>query len=154
MSQTAARIDPVTTHCFSIEMGSIQHAVFSECSGLQAEIEVVPYEEGGCNGFVHKLPGRTKYSNITLKRGVVSSDDLWEWFQEAARGEVTRREVSVVLLDGAQRQVKRWNFSGAYPVKWVGPAFKGGENAISIETLELAHEGITVAKGKASTGQS
>lgn len=146
MSQTGERVDPATTHCFAVEIGKIQQALFSELSGLQAEVEVFPYEEGGCNDFVHKLPGRTKFSNITLKRGVTSTDDLWQWFHNVVEGKVERKEVSVVLLDGAQRQVKRWNFSSAYPVKWVGPALKAGENAISIETLELAHQGITVSK--------
>jgi phage tail-like protein len=146
MAPTGERVDPFTTHCFAVEIKDIQHAIFSEFSGLQAEVEVFSYEEGGCNDFVHKLPGRAKFSNITLKRGVASTDELWQWFQNVVCGSVTRKEVSVILMDAAQRQVKRWNFSSAYPVKWVGPAFKAGENAISIETLELAHQGMAVSK--------
>ncbi len=147
MAATGLRIDPFTTQSFSIEIGHIQHALFSEFSGLQAEVEVLSFEEGGCNDYTHKLPGRTKLSNITLKRGVAYTDELWLWFVAVMNGLVVRQNISVVLYDAAHVSAKRWNFSRAYPVKWVGPAFKAGENAISIETLELAHEGMSVSIG-------
>jgi len=142
MAETGKRVDPLTTFSFFVEVEKIQQAAFSEFSGIQAEVEVFAYEEGGCNDYVHKLPGRTKFSNITLKRGLAETDDLWLWFQDVINGAVTRKNVSVVLYDAAHKEAKRWNFTRAYPVKWVGPAFKAGENAISIETLELAHEGM------------
>jgi phage tail-like protein len=145
MPTPGLRVDPLTTHSFSVEIGQIQHAMFSEFSGLQAEVEVLSYEEGGCNDFVHKLPGRTKFSNITLKRGVAYTDELWLWFMQVMNGAVMRKNVSVVLYNAAHKEVKRWNFVRAYPVKWSGPAFKASENAISIETLELAHEGMMVS---------
>jgi len=148
MAVTGLRIDPLTTHSFSVEIGHIQHALFSEFSGLQAEVEVFSYEEGGCNDYVHRLPGRTKESsNITLKRGVAYTDELWQWFLAVMNGLVVRQNISVVLYDAAHVPVKRWNFLRAYPVKWGGPTFKAGENAISIETLELAHEGMNVSTG-------
>ena len=141
-----SRKDPLTTQSFSVQIDQIEQAVFSEFSGLQAEIEVFSYEEGGRNDCVRKLPVRTKYSNITLKRGVAYTDELWYWFQEAMHGNVKRQMVSVVLYNQAHSQVRRWHFDRAFPVKWVGPTFKAGENAISIETLELVHEGMTVSK--------
>jgi phage tail-like protein len=143
---TGVRIDPLTTHGFSVQIGQSEQAVFSEFSGLEAKIEVFPYEEGGCNDYVRKFPTRTSFSNITLKRGVASTDELWSWFQETMNGNVVRQNVSVVLYNAAHDEVKRWNFVRVFPVKWVGPTFKAGENAISIETLELAHEGMTVSK--------
>lgn len=146
MAVTGARVDPLTTHSFAVEVGRIQHALFSEFSGLQAEVEVFDYQEGGCNDFVHKLPGRVKFTNITLKRGVAYTDELWRWFEDVINGKVKRQDVSVVIYNANHKEVKRWNFSRAYPVKWVGPAFKASENAISIETLELAHEGMRVSK--------
>jgi phage tail-like protein len=153
MAVPGLRIDPFTTHSFSIEIGHIQHALFSEFSGLQAEVDVFPYPEGGCNDYVHKLPGRTKESsNITLKRGVAYTDELWLWFEDVMNGSVTRKSVSVILYHAAHIPVKRWNFSNAFPVKWVGPAFKAGENAISIETLELAHEGMSTTVNIAVRG--
>lgn len=146
MAATGARVDPLTTYSFAVEVGQMQHALFSEFSGIQAEVEVFDYQEGGCNDFVHRLPGRVKFTNITLKRGVAYSDELWRWFEDVINGKVKRQDVSVVIYSANHKEVKRWNFSRAYPVKWVGPAFKAGENAISIETLELAHEGMRVSK--------
>ena len=66
---TGKRVDPLTTRKFFVEIGNIVRAEFSEVSGLNAEVEVLSYEEGGKNGFVHKLPGRVKFPNVTLKRG-------------------------------------------------------------------------------------
>jgi phage tail-like protein len=112
-----------------------------EISGLQAEVDVFSYEEGGRNDYVHRLPGRAKvFSNISLKRGVTYNDNLWLWFVDVLNGKISAKNVSVVLYDAAHNPRKYWNFVKAYPVKWVGPAFKANENAISFETLELAYE--------------
>lgn len=145
-SGTGMRLDPLTTRSFSVQIDHIEQAVFSEFSGLEAKIEVFPYEEGGCNDYVHQLPTRTSFSNITLKRGVAYTDELWSWFKDTMDGTMKRQNVSVVLYNAAHCQVRRWNFVRVFPVKWVGSTFKAGENAISIETLELAHEGMSVSK--------
>jgi phage tail-like protein len=146
MGATGARVDPLTTYSFGVEIGQIQHALFSEFSGLQAEVDVLEWPEGGCNDYIHKLPGRVKFTNVSLKRGVAYTDELWLWFEQVINGKVTRKNVSVVIYSADHTEVKRWNFSRAYPVKWVGPAFKASENAISIETLELAHEGMSMSR--------
>lgn len=145
MALTGSRTEAFTSHSFSFEIGQIQHAAFTEFSGLQAEVDTFPYEEGGVNDYVHRLPGRTKVSeNVVLKRGVAYSDELWRWFRDVTTGRFKRSNASVVLYDAAFREVKRWHIIEAYPVKWVGPAFKAGENAVSIETLELAHKGVVL----------
>src|SRR5215470_2047172 len=96
-------------------------AVFSEVSGLQVETVVQDYEEGGNNGFVHRLPGRTKVGNLTLKRGITKSNEFFKWYTDIARGTITRRNISVIMYDTAGNELVRWNFIKAYPVKWVGP---------------------------------
>ncbi len=133
---------PLASFRFVVEAGGTAVATFTECSGLQAEVEVVTYEEGGRNDYVHRLPGRAKFSNITLKRGLMETDDLWAWFEGVVNGKVVRRNVSIILYDSEHNEVRRWNLVEAYPVKWVGPAFNTGSSAVSIETLELAHEGM------------
>jgi phage tail-like protein len=147
MTEMGKRVDPLTTCNFCVEIEGIGQAVFREFSGFEAEVEVYSYEEGGYNFYSRKLPGRTKFSNITLKRGIAPSDDLWLWFQYVASGDVSRRHVSIVAYDAAHRELRRWNIFNAFPVKWVCPAFRADENAVAIETLELAHEGVTVAGG-------
>src|SRR5690349_4702920 len=72
-------------------------AVFTEVSGLEVEIEVMNYEEGGRNDIVHRLPGRRKVSDITLKSGITTSNELWKWFNKVLQGEFERHHVSIVL---------------------------------------------------------
>ena len=142
MPETAKRVDPYITCYFSVEIEGIQEAFFRECSGLESEIEVLPYEEGGVNDHPHKLPGRAKFPNVILKRGVTDSKDLWEWFSSGIKGKIERKTVHIILCDAKSEEVRRWTFEGAYPIKWTGPSLNANENAVAIETLELAHEGM------------
>jgi len=127
-----------------VEIGGIEQARFTECSGLQGEVDVLSYEEGGCNNYIHKLPGRAKFSNITLKKGVSFDDELWLWFQGVVEGVIVRKNISVLLMDSDGSTVKRWNLFNAYPVKYVSPPMATSKNEVIIETIELAHEGMTL----------
>ena len=100
---------------FYVEIAGVPQAVFTEVSGLQIETEITEYEEGGNNDFVHRLPGRTKIGNITLKRGMTSSNELLQWFLKIARGSIDRRNVTVIMYDSAGKELFRWNFIEAYP---------------------------------------
>ncbi|OGO14515.1 MAG: phage tail protein [Chloroflexi bacterium RBG_16_48_7] len=139
------RVDPYVTCQFHIEIDGIAEAIFKECSGLEYETEVLSFEEGGVNDRVHKLPGRTKYSNLTLKKGMTQSPELWDWYSKVVKGKIERKNMSVVLYETMKGEVKRWNFESAYPIKWSGPTLKADESAISIETLEIVHEGMTLS---------
>lgn len=127
---------------FYVEIGKERQAVFTEISGLQVETEVMDYEEGGNNSFVHRLPVRTKVSNLILKRGITKANEFFKWYAEIARGTITRRHISVIMCDTTGKELIRWNFTNAYPVKWVGPQFSADGSAIAIETIELAHDGM------------
>jgi phage tail-like protein len=131
-----------STSRFYVMIDNMAQALFTEVSGLQVETEVMEYAEGGNNGFIHRLPGRTKVSNLTLKSGMTSSNELFKWYMKIARGIIDRRNISLVMYDTQSKEVTRWNFIKAYPVKWVGPSFavEGERNAV--ETLELAHGGM------------
>ena len=144
MAAIAQRTDPYVGSHFFIEVEGIDHGGFSECTGLDVQTEVLEYAEGGNNGFVHKLPGRTKFANIVLKHGVTDSTALWEWYQNVLRGKIERKDVSVVLYSNSQEEARRWNVREAFPVKWTGPAFNAGSAQAAIETLELAHHGFEV----------
>jgi phage tail-like protein len=138
-------VDPFVTAQFWVEIDGIAQACFTECSGLYAETEITEYAEGGLNDYVHKLPGRTKYTNVTLKRGWVTSDDLWNWYSKIIGGQIETRSVSIILFDNrvsspANEQV-RWSLTQAFPVKWQGPEFRADGNAVVVETLEIAHHG-------------
>jgi phage tail-like protein len=90
------------------------------------------------------LPGFTKVSNITLKRGMTKSNDFLKWCVAIASGKFTPRNVSVVMCDVAGNKLMTWNYKNAYPVKWIGPQFRAADATAAIETLELAHEGMTL----------
>ena len=119
-------------------------AVFAECSGLTAEVETEEYKEGGQNEFVHKLPGRRKWSDITLKRGLSNSLSLWQWYQKTVAGQMDRREVTIMLFDETQVRHMQWNVKRAFPIKWEGPSLKVDGTTVGIETLVLTHEGFEV----------
>lgn len=137
------RKDPYLSFRFLVEIQNLVVAGFSEASGLSAETEFDEYREGGVNEFVHKLPKNTKYSNLTLKRGLTDSDALWKWHHDVIMGKVERRTVNLVLLDSEGNETWRWSFENAYPVKWVGPELKSDGSAIALETLEIAHDGFS-----------
>jgi len=149
-TRTAQRVDPFATFKFHVEIGEIKEAAFNECSGLEIATDVFEYQEGGLNEYSHKLPGRTKLSNVTLKRGFAASNELYNWYFEMEKGlltgeRITRKKVTIMLYSTAQqKELMSWTLQDAFPVKWVGPAFKTGEAAVAIETLELAHHGITL----------
>lgn len=138
-----SRQDPILAFHFAIEIGGLIVAGFSDASGLQAEIEVQEYREGGVNDYIHKFAGPTKYpSNLILKRGITDNTSLWSWYTDVMRGRIERKLVGVVLMNSTGDVSRRWNLQNAYPVKWTGPELKATASEVAIETLELAHEGL------------
>lgn len=143
MAETGRVVDPYRNFNFLVEIDGVAHASFQECSGLDATTEPIEYREGGDNTTVRKLPGKTTYSDITLKWGLTDSLELWEWRKQIIQGIVERRTGSIVVYDLANDQeVARWNFVRAWPSKWEGPSFDAKGNDVAIETLTISHEGI------------
>jgi phage tail-like protein len=140
---TGERADPYRGFRFRIEIDGISVAHFSEVSGLQADTETEPYEEGGVNDYVHQLPKRTKYPHITLKRGITDVDELWNWHQDVVSGRFKRKNGSIILLNEAGEDTWRWNFTKAFPVKWTGPDLKADSATVAFEAIDLAHNGIS-----------
>jgi phage tail-like protein len=114
---------------------------FQDVSGLTAEMAIEEIQEGGENRFSHRLPTRAKYSNLVLKRGMLTDSGLIEWFVDAIENfEFTPATVVVKLLDHDHEPLVTWNFIKAWPVKWVVSDFKATENSIVVETIELAYQ--------------
>jgi phage tail-like protein len=156
------RIDPLSVFNFYLTLidssnvvgtlvsAALNYAVagFSECSGLDVTLEVMEYREGGVNDFVRKFPTRASHGNITLKRGVIYlEDDLWTWHQDFVQGNGKRRDGLILLLDESRTPAKVWKFRRGLPMKWVGPSLNATQNNVAIESLELAHEGLTLEVG-------
>lgn len=122
---------------------------FTEVEGLQIEIELEEIEEGGVNGFVHKVPGRMKWPNIVLKRGVTSSDALLAWMNKStAEGmaansdSLERSTMGITLRNAAGAALREWQVEGAFPIKWSGPTFAAANDEPLTEELEIAHHGF------------
>ena len=150
-TKTGRRTDPFPTFKYYVEVGGcITEAAFTECSGLEMTTDVFEYQEGGVSEYVHKLPGRTKVSNVTLKRGFATSNELYKWYKEMETklrtGEKFEfRQVTITLHSSVEQgKQMRWTLDRAFPVKWVGPAFKTDEATVAIESLEFAHHGVVV----------
>ena len=144
MTRTGAKVYPALNFRFHVDIGGDQ-AAFAECSGLEIETEVFEYQEGGRNDYVHRLPGRTKHTDITLKRGITKdARQLWNWYAKTLKGEVERRTISIFLLGQDGTTVMQWEAADAYPVKWSGPTVKADDHQVAIEQLKLAHRGLSV----------
>ena len=124
---------------------NVKLGYFTQVTGFSSQVDVLEYAEGGQNTFVHRLPTRTKQWNITLKRGVITSDTaLVTWYQKTV---VQAQPVTLVitLRDTADKPIRTWNFINAYPIKWTGGDMNAGGTEFLTESLEVAHNGFTVS---------
>jgi phage tail-like protein len=121
---------------------------FSDVSGLTAEIKIAEYRNGNDKpNHVRKVPGSHTYGDVTLKRGIVNSVDLWEWITQTQIESVgAKRTVVITLQDEAGRPVQKWTLGGVVPMKYTGPtlAAKGGGD-VAMEELVLSSESMDVA---------
>jgi phage tail-like protein len=140
--------DPFGNYYFALEVDGVEVAHFLECTGLKSSN--TPYEivEGGYNGNVHRRPGQSKWDNLVLKYASSASTYLLEWrdqyLQEDSFAKRRKRTGSVALMSNAGEVLRRFHFSEAWPVSWEGPALNAGGSALAVETLEIAHGGLSV----------
>jgi phage tail-like protein len=140
------RVDPFRGYNFKLEIDQIQRAGFRECLGLEVISEPMDYREGNEKVYTNrKLPGLTKYSNITLKWGITDDHSLWDWRKKTIDGKTERKNGSIVLMNESGEEKLRWNFVDGWPTKWTGPSFNATANEVAIETIEIVHEGVTKA---------
>ena len=117
---------------------------FAEVSGFDVVITPIEYRNGSEDITVRKIPGLKKFSNITLKRGVIGDLAFWTWIKSVLDGNVQRADGTITLLDESRQSVMQWRFRRAWPCKWTGPTLNAKNNEIAIETLEICHEGLEV----------
>ncbi|HQY07456.1 MAG: phage tail protein [Leptothrix sp. (in: Bacteria)] len=136
---------PLPVFHFNVEWGGARIG-FSEVTGLTQENQAIEYRDGSFKEYSSiKMPGLRKFSNITLKRGVVKSDnDFFKWLATVKLNQVERRDLTISLLNEEHEPVMVWKVQRAFPVKVEGPQLKASGNEVAIETIELAHEGLEV----------
>lgn len=136
---------PLVKFHFQVEWGGTQIG-FTEVSGLDVEIEPIEYRHGASPEFTKtKMPGLQKYSNITLKRGSFQSDnEYYEWWNTVKLNQIQRRDITISLLNEDHEPMIVWKVKNAWPVKVQSTDLKSDSSEVAIETLELAHEGLTI----------
>ncbi len=140
------RRDPFKNYSFVVEIDGIASSAFKSVSGLAAEAEVIEYREGSDPlSSSRKLPGRVRYPNVRLSRGLTTTRDLWDWWETVVNGTVDRRNVAIILLDDSRTEVLRWFLRDAWIAKFEAPDLDASGNEVAIETIELAHEGLDLA---------
>jgi phage tail-like protein len=136
------RNDPLRNFRFRLEISGINEAHFSEASGFDISVDAIDYREGDDPTHVRKLPGLTKYANVTLKRGITDSMDLYNWHKDVVAGKIQRKTVAIVVLDEEGKDKARFEITEAWPTKYDPMDLNAKGNDVSIETLELVNEGV------------
>jgi phage tail-like protein len=139
---------PIPKFHFQVEWGGSKIG-FTEVSGLDVEREVIEYRDGSSKEYSKlKMPGLTKFSNITLKRGSFKKDnDFYKWWVSNKLETVERRDITISLLNEEHNPVITWKVKNAWPSKIQPTDLKSDDNSIAIETMEIVHEGLTIENG-------
>jgi len=139
-----ARKDPIRNMRFRLEIDGIQQAGFSEVMIAEQTTDAIDYREGTEPTHVRKLPGLTKYGNITLKWGVTDSMELYNWHKAVTAGQIasSRKQVAIVIIDESGADKARYLVSEAWPIKYDPSDLNAKGNEVFIELLELANEGV------------
>jgi phage tail-like protein len=139
--------DPLLGFNFRLDIGDRAAGFFTECSGVGSEHEIVEHKVVDDKGheIIRKIPGRLKWGDITLKRGITSDLKIWDWRDLVVQGKIkdARQNCSIVMLSrDYQNEVARWNFYNAWPSKVSGPSLKADSNEFGLEELTIVHEGM------------
>ena len=145
--QAGGYYPPVGFH-FKVEFTGVSGADndtrWQEVSGLNVELGIEEFKEGGENRFPHKFPNPAKYTNLVLKRGMLSNSQLIQWFKDAVESfQFKPANITVKLLDENHKPLVTWNIVKAYPIKWTTSDFKAMENSLVVESVELAYNYFT-----------
>jgi phage tail-like protein len=126
---------------FRIEIEGVTQGAFLACDGLEATVDVIDFADGD-NIMSHKRPGRTRYANIVLRRGLTTSDELWNWFRAVADGRIERKAGSIIVCGDDGSEVFRYNFFEGWPCRWKSLQLDATARATLVEELEIAVEKI------------
>ena len=138
--------DPLIGFNFMLELEGAAAGYFTECSGVGSENEVIEHKVVNKQGqeIVRKIPGRLKWQDISLKRGITSDLEIWEWRQTVVEGKLAdaRKNITITMMDRTYEPVAAWHFTNAWPSKVTGPALKADSNEFGVEELTIVHEGM------------
>lgn len=144
-SKQSQPVWPLPKFSFLVQVDDIE-MTFQEVSGLDLESQPLEYRAGNSPVFsTIKMPGMLKSSNVTLKRGIFTNDDtLWDWFSQIKMNTITRKPVTISLMDERGKPTMVWKLHNAFPVKMSGTDLTSEGTEVAIETIEIAHEGLEI----------
>jgi len=136
---------PLVKFAFNVKIGDTE-ILFQEVTGLNSETQVIEYRAGSSKTFsTVKMPGIKKYGNITLKKGIFKDDKaLWEMYNLVVMNTFERKTVTISLLDEKSEVAMSWTLTNAFPCKMTVTDMKSDANEAAVETMELAHEGLSL----------
>jgi phage tail-like protein len=134
---------PHTRFRYKVEIDGIDAGGFSEATGFDASIDVVEYREGDMETTPSKVPGIKRYGNITLRQGLVDSQAIYDWMITGVNGAVDRKTITITLLDEEDNPAASWQVINAWPMRYNAPDFNALSSEIAVESIEIAHEGMT-----------
>src|SRR5689334_22575673 len=138
----ATRKDPIRNFRFRLEIDGITQAGFSEVTGFDVTVDPIDYREGTDPTHVRKLTGLTKFGNVTMKWGVTTSMELYNWHRQIVDGDIVRKNITIVSVNERGDDVNRWEIVEAWPTKYDPMDFNAKGNDVGLETMEFANEGV------------
>jgi phage tail-like protein len=136
------------SHLFHVTLDWVDIGLWTECSGLGVEYDMMEWEEGGQNFFVHQLPGRMKFTEITLKRPIdKDSPKLRKYVASVIIGSAVRSTASIAVYDANLTKIQSWSFIDVVPKSWKGPTFSANDEQVAIEEFTFAHHGFDLMTG-------
>lgn len=145
MADTFHGMNLVTANRFYVEIESSLKAAFSECSGLDVQVDKETYNEGGVNEQQRIFLKQAKFNDITLKRGITDDLTFWKWINQVLEtGKAERRNINILVFNQAGETMQAWTLIGAVPVGWKTPSLQANSTSVAIEELTLAYEGLKV----------
>lgn len=147
-STQSANIWPLPKFHFEVKWDSNVMS-FQEVSGLDIQSEEIKYRSGDSKQFsVVKMPGMMKFGNVTMKKGVFKGDNkFWDWLNQIKMNTIKRVPVTISLLDETSAPTMVWTLANAWPTKITSTDLKSEGNEVAIESIEIVHEGLTIANG-------
>lgn len=136
---------PLPKFYFSIDLGGTE-ARFNQVSGLDTETQVIEYRSGDSKDFSSvKMPGIKRTSNVVMRKGIFAQDNgFWDWYSQIKLNTIKRQTVTIKLLDEGGNPTMVWTLANAWPTKITSTDLKADGNEVAIETIEIAHEGVTI----------
>ena len=141
---------PMPKFRFEVDFGTeLKGIAFQEVSGMDVENQIIEYRKTNNPVFsTVKMPGIAKYGNVTMKRGVfVNDNSFWNWHKEISMNTIKRRNIVIKLLDEDGKVTMQWRLDNAWPTKITSTDLKSDGNEVVVDTIEIAHEGLTITNG-------